>query len=88
MTLMLGHRKVRAIDFIGIVLALAGAVGVMLGLTWGGGEYQWNSPGVLVSIIVGAFVCACFVLWQWKGPKFPLVPCTNLLSLRNFAHNY
>ncbi|KAF3008254.1 hypothetical protein E8E14_000305 [Neopestalotiopsis sp. 37M] len=66
--------KVRAIDFIGIVLALAGAVGMMLGLTWGGVEYQWNSPAVLVSIIVGAFVCACFVLWQWKGPRFPLVP--------------
>ncbi|ETS87138.1 hypothetical protein PFICI_00966 [Pestalotiopsis fici W106-1] len=66
--------KVRAIDFVGIGLALAGAVGLMLGLTWGGGEYSWNSPAVLVSILVGAFVCVSFVLWQWKGPKFPLVP--------------
>ncbi|KAK1543791.1 MFS drug transporter [Colletotrichum paranaense] len=66
--------KTRAIDFVGIFLALAGTTSLMLGLTWGGGEYPWASAAVLTTLIVGAFICVIFVLWQWKGPKYPLVP--------------
>ncbi|KAK1466427.1 MFS drug transporter [Colletotrichum cuscutae] len=66
--------KTRAIDFVGIFLALAGTTSLMLGLTWGGGEYPWASAAVLTTLIVGAFICVVFVLWQWKGPKYPLVP--------------
>lgn len=68
-------RKLGAIDFVGISLALAGTTSLMLGLTWGGGEYQWASAAVLVSLLVGLAICVAFVLWQWKGPKYPLVPC-------------
>ncbi|EXF79121.1 MFS drug transporter [Colletotrichum fioriniae PJ7] len=66
--------KTKAIDFIGILLALAGTTSLMLGLTWGGGEYPWASAAVLSTLLVGAFVCVVFVLWQWKGPRYPLVP--------------
>ncbi|KAF4778345.1 MFS drug transporter [Colletotrichum scovillei] len=66
--------KTRAIDFVGILLALAGTTTLMLGLTWGGGEYPWASVAVLTTLIVGAFICVIFILWQWKGPKHPLVP--------------
>ncbi|KAJ3943021.1 uncharacterized protein N0V96_007254 [Colletotrichum fioriniae] len=57
-----------------ILLALAGTTSLMLGLTWGGGEYPWASAAVLSTLLVGAFVCVVFVLWQWKGPRYPLVP--------------
>ncbi|KAJ0383636.1 hypothetical protein COL922a_010091 [Colletotrichum nupharicola] len=46
----------------------------MLGLTWGGGEYSWNSAHVIATIVVGFVVCVAFVMWQLKGAKFPLVP--------------
>ncbi|ORY61523.1 major facilitator superfamily domain-containing protein [Pseudomassariella vexata] len=66
--------KFKAIDFIGVVLTLAGVPVFMLGLTWGGSEYPWNSSAVIATLVVGFFLCVVFVLWQWKGPKYPLVP--------------
>uniref|UniRef100_A0A8H7TI47 Major facilitator superfamily (MFS) profile domain-containing protein n=1 Tax=Bionectria ochroleuca TaxID=29856 RepID=A0A8H7TI47_BIOOC len=66
--------KLQAIDFTGILLALAGTTSLMLGLTWGGGEYPWNSAAVLASLLAGLAVCVAFVLWQWKGASYPLMP--------------
>ncbi|KAI0015957.1 MFS general substrate transporter [Xylariomycetidae sp. FL0641] len=71
-----GHWKVKfkAIDFAGVALALTGTTVLLLGLTWGGGEYPWNSAPVIATLAVGLTFCVLFVLWQWKGPKYPLVP--------------
>ncbi len=66
--------KLKAIDFVGAALALAGTAVVLLGLTWGGGEYPWDSAHVIATIVVGFAVCVSFVLWQWKGARYPLVP--------------
>jgi MFS family permease len=67
-------RKLKAIDFFGAFLALAGTVGLILGLTWAGGQYAWDSAAVIAPLVVGAVICIGFVIWQWKGPKYPLVP--------------
>lgn len=67
-------RKLKAVDFTGIILALAGTTVLMLGLTWGGGEYPWDSAAVIATLVVGLVVCIAFILWQWKGPRYPLVP--------------
>ncbi|KAK6212099.1 multidrug resistance protein fnx1 [Colletotrichum tabaci] len=66
--------KLKAVDFVGSFLALAGTTVLMLGLTWGGGDHPWDSAHVIATLVVGFFVCAGFVLWQWKGARFPLVP--------------
>ncbi|KAG9254291.1 MFS general substrate transporter [Emericellopsis atlantica] len=66
--------RLKAVDFVGIFLALAGTVVLMLGLTWGGGEYPWDSASVIATLVVGLAVCVGFVSWQWKGPRYPLVP--------------
>lgn len=66
--------KVKAIDFAGVFLALSGATVFILGLIWGGGEHAWNSVHVISTITIGFAVCVCFVLWQWKGATYPLVP--------------
>ncbi|OJJ06794.1 hypothetical protein ASPVEDRAFT_46143 [Aspergillus versicolor CBS 583.65] len=66
--------KLKAIDFVGAALALAGTAVLLLGLTWGGGEYPWDSAHVIATIVVGFAVCVGFVLWQWKGARYPLVP--------------
>ncbi|KAG8676130.1 hypothetical protein FPOAC1_002127 [Fusarium poae] len=66
--------KLKAVDFLGIFLALAGMTVVILGLTWGGKEYAWNSTQVISTLTVGTAVCIMFMLWQWKGPKYPLIP--------------
>lgn len=66
--------KVKAIDFFGAFLALAGTVLIVLALTWGGATYAWNSAHVVATLVVGLVVSVAFVLWQWKGPRYPLVP--------------
>lgn len=66
-------RKLLAIDFFGVVLALAGSTLLVLALTWAGGEYAWGSAHVIATLVVGFIIMATFVLWQWKGTKVPLV---------------
>ncbi|BCR99103.1 putative MFS drug transporter [Aspergillus luchuensis] len=66
--------KLKAVDFFGVFLALGGTAVLMLGLTWGGGEYVWKSAHVLATLVVGFAVCVAFVLWEWKGHPYPLIP--------------
>ncbi|CAM1502379.1 Fc.00g043630.m01.CDS01 [Cosmosporella sp. VM-42] len=66
--------KLKAVDFIGMLLALAGMTVVILGLTWGGHDFPWKSAQVIATLISGTAVSATFVFWQWKGPRYPLVP--------------
>jgi predicted membrane channel-forming protein YqfA (hemolysin III family) len=73
--LLMYNRKLKAVDFLGIFLALAGMTVVILGLTWGGNEYSWNSAQVITTLVVGTAVSGAFILWQWKGPRYPLIPC-------------
>ena len=75
--LTLINRKLKAVDFLGIFLALAGMTVVILGLTWGGQEYAWDSAQVIATLVVGTAVSVVFMLWQWKGPRYPLIPCKN-----------
>ncbi|KAI5854973.1 major facilitator superfamily domain-containing protein [Tricharina praecox] len=67
-------KKLAAIDFIGAALTLAGSALIILGLTWAGSEYPWDSPYVISTIVAGVAVSAIFLLWQWKGSTFPLMP--------------
>lgn len=66
--------KLKAVDFVGIFLALGGTAVLLLGLNWGGGQYTWDSAHVIATIIVGCAVSVAFVLWEWKGTSSPLVP--------------
>ncbi|GAB1214610.1 hypothetical protein ATERTT37_003774 [Aspergillus terreus] len=66
--------KLAAVDFAGAALALGGTAVLLLGLNWGGGEYAWRSAQVVATLVVGGVVCALFVVWQWKGARYPLVP--------------
>ncbi|KAE8371691.1 major facilitator superfamily domain-containing protein [Aspergillus bertholletiae] len=66
--------KLKAIDFFGAFLALGSTAVLLLGLTWGGGEYPWASAHVIATIVVGCVVAMAFVVWQWKGATYPLVP--------------
>ncbi|KAJ6124918.1 hypothetical protein N7471_012235 [Penicillium samsonianum] len=66
--------KLKAIDFFGALLALGGTSVLLLGLTWGGGEYKWNSAHVIATLVAGFAISVAFVAWQWKGASTPLVP--------------
>ncbi|KKY19743.1 putative mfs drug transporter [Phaeomoniella chlamydospora] len=66
--------KFQGVDFFGAFLALAGSSVLVLGLTWAGGQYDWDSAHVIVTFSVGILVFISFFIWQWKGTVIPLVP--------------
>lgn len=84
------QKKLKAIDFGGALLTLLASTLIVvrcsppmkvilltlpqLGLSWAGGEYAWNSAQVLVTLCVGAFLAGVFLLWEWKGHPFPIMP--------------
>lgn len=67
--------KLKAIDFFGVLLALGATTMLILGLTWAGAQQAWKSAAVIAPLVIGGVVSVGFVLWQWKGPRYPLVPC-------------
>ncbi|KAF8539074.1 MFS drug transporter [Trichophaea hybrida] len=67
-------KKLAAVDFFGAFLTLLSSTLVLLGLTWAGAEYPWNSTHVIATLTAGLFASILFILWQWKGPAFPLMP--------------
>lgn len=66
---------VKHIDYVGISIFTAGIIVFILGISWGGAAYPWDSPAVIVSIIGGFAAIVCFVLWERYGRVTqPFVP--------------
>src|SRR6267378_3942023 len=58
-----GHGRVR-IDWLGIILLIASVVPILVGLTWAGITYPWNSVQVIGALIIGAVFLAGFGVWE------------------------
>ncbi|KAL1859105.1 hypothetical protein Plec18170_002220 [Paecilomyces lecythidis] len=67
-------KKLKAIDFLGVILTLSASTLIVLGLTWAGGDYQWKSLHVIVTLVIGGVLWVLFFLWEWKGHPLPLIP--------------
>lgn len=66
------------IDFVGTGAFVGGVLLILLATSWGGSEYAWTSPAVLVPLIVGPFLLMFFVFYQrsmapghWLAQRFP-----------------
>jgi hypothetical protein len=55
--------ELRAMDWSGIVLFVAGVFLFLLGLSWGGSVHPWTSSYVLAPLIVGFFTFIGFILY-------------------------
>ncbi|CDR88702.1 uncharacterized protein SPSC_05534 [Sporisorium scitamineum] len=66
--------KLAKVDYLGIALVLAGSVLMLLGLNWGGQQYSWTSPHVLVTLILGAVMYIGFAIVEAKVAALPLIP--------------
>jgi EmrB/QacA subfamily drug resistance transporter len=52
------------IDFIGAALLILGTVPLLLGLTWGGSQYDWNSPQI-IGLLGGALIAlVTFIFYE------------------------
>ncbi|KAJ2713808.1 hypothetical protein H4R19_002070 [Coemansia spiralis] len=68
------REKLARIDFVGAGLLLAGLVLLLLGLTWGGKNYPWASPAVVVSLVLGAGLLGAFALVEARYAREPIIP--------------
>ncbi|PYH98952.1 MFS general substrate transporter [Aspergillus ellipticus CBS 707.79] len=73
--------KLRAVDFLGCGMVLAGTVGVVLGVSYAG-VYAWGDGRVVGCLVAGGVFWAGFVGWEWKGARWPLVPVGTMFRTR------
>ncbi|KAI1325082.1 putative major facilitator superfamily transporter [Xylariaceae sp. FL0255] len=62
------------IDYVGGFLSIVGLILFLAGLLWGGYEYPWRSPHVLVPFILGFLFLVAFFVWEAKLAKWPMFP--------------
>ncbi len=54
----------RPFDPVGVLLCMAGLGTLVLGIIKGGENGDWTTPAVWATILAGAILLACFVLWE------------------------
>ena len=69
----------RKVDAGGAVLIVLAIVPALLGLSWGGNQYEWSHPVVLGSLAFGAFMVVIFALYETRvvDPILPLAVFKN-----------
>ncbi|KAL1920674.1 uncharacterized protein VTP21DRAFT_1051 [Calcarisporiella thermophila] len=70
--------KLKRIDIMGLVVIIALTVCLLLGISFGGNEFQWNSPVVIALFVAGLSLFGVFYLIESKLAAEPV------LSLRLF----
>lgn len=66
---------VKEMDFVGLLLGVAGCVLFLLGVNWGGRQYPWNSAAVIGTMVVGVVCLIALGFWEVYAPlPYPLMP--------------
>ena len=63
----------RKIDVVGAVLIVLAIVPALLGLSWGGNQFEWSSPQVVGALVMGGVMAIVFVLYESRIPN-PILP--------------
>ncbi|KAI0935574.1 hypothetical protein AcV5_003966 [Taiwanofungus camphoratus] len=79
--------KLERVDWIGNTIVIGSTTAVVIGMTWGGVEYRWSSPQVLVPLCVGGVGLGVFLLYEALWAKHPLVP-VSLIRNRTSLSGY
>jgi MFS family permease len=78
--------ELKRTDWAGIFLLIAGLCLLILGVSWGGQPYPWNSARVLGPLISGILLCVIFVLYEIYGhPELPIYDMRLFKDFRGFA---
>lgn len=75
----------KAVDWLGSLSILAITTLILLGLTFGGAVYPWNSAAVICLIVFGILLISFFLYAERRLAKYPLIPLDVFASLSNNA---
>ena len=69
----------RKIDGVGAVLIVLAIVPLLLGLSWGGNQFEWSSAQVIGALVAGSVMVIVFVLYESRisSPILPLAVFKN-----------
>lgn len=63
------------LDYLGMALWTAGLTVFLLGISWGGVIYAWNSAAVISSIVLGIVLLIALGIWETYGKlSYPIIP--------------
>lgn len=83
-----GHLKeiFARVDYVGILIFCGSLASLLIGLTWGGTTYAWNSGTIIATLVCGCIGLVIFGVWEWlgksdgifdhrlmQGPNFPIL---------------
>lgn len=75
----------KAIDWVGSLLIVGATLMFLFGLQYGGETYPWDSATVVCLIVFGVLTFVLFILYEWKFPKYPVMPLGLFKSRTNVA---
>ena len=74
------------LDFLGFFLYCSGISVFLVGLTWGGVQFAWNSAATIAPLTIGLVLMISAVLWGFSGiPKRPIFPWILFRKFREFT---
>jgi MFS family permease len=71
------------VDFIGIILFTGSIATLVIGLTWGGVTYPWDSGRIIAVLTVGCIGLLCFGMYERFGTKEGILD-HRMFYTRNF----
>ncbi|KAJ1652571.1 hypothetical protein IWQ61_007128 [Dispira simplex] len=76
--------RLLALDYLGTGLVLAGIIALVLGIEWGGTEFAWQTPRVIVLLVVGVTILLIFGWVELKVVADPIVDL-RIMKVRNVS---
>ncbi|SMX68218.1 drug resistance transporter, EmrB/QacA subfamily [Brevibacterium sp. 239c] len=67
------HKSDKKIDVLGIIFMVAATSQLILVTSWGGHDYDWNSP-TIISLIIGTVVAALIFVYVESKVSNPIIP--------------
>jgi MFS family permease len=79
--------KLKEVDYIGSLLFVTSSTAFLIGISWGGTQFPWNSFHTLVPLILGIVGLFAFFVWEIYFAPHPLIPIQIFMS-RTAAQGY
>nr|QFR37141.1 MFS transporter [Cyberlindnera americana] len=67
-------QKFEQVDYVGYFLFISGLVVFLLGLTFGGSTFAWDSAAVICCFVLGGITLILFNIWNFKFSKNQIIP--------------
>lgn len=78
--------ELKKLDFVGVILLVGGAVSLLLGLSFGGGAYGWQSATTWGPVGAGLGLFVALGVWEYLAyAGVPLFPRVLFKYKRNFV---